>query len=114
MTTHHTLSSAGERLPLEGITINPATDRLFASAVRRAAAASRSLSELEERLRRRFPQVRVRSQVGDGRGLSTWFVYRDGCWTSDRPLAAVPIRTERATAPLRARPSLPGSLVRSR
>lgn len=114
-------SGLGERPSLEGITINPATDRLFAAAVRRAAAASRSLVELEEHLRHRFPQVRIRSQVSDGRGLATWFVYRDGCWTTELPahirgrLAAVPVQADRVMTPVRAsRTALTDPLVRSR
>lgn len=115
MTMRDTLSGPGERLPLEGITINPATDRLFGAAVRRAAAASRSLTELEERLRRHFPRVSVRAQIGDGRGIATWFVYRDGCWTSERPLTAVPVRAERAVVPVRpVGTTAPPSLMRTR
>ena len=114
MTMRDTLSGPSERLPLEGITINPATDRLFSVAVRRAAAASRSLGELEARLRRHFPKVSIRSQVSDGRGLATWFVYRDGTWTSDRPLTAVPVRAGRVAVPVRSSAVGPASLLRTR
>lgn len=114
MTMRDTLSGPGERLPLEGITINPVTDRLFTAAVRRAAAMSRSFGELEERLRRHFPHVRVHAQIGDGRGLATWFVYREGTWTSDRPLTAVPVRAGRVAVPVRSTTVGPMPLLRTR
>jgi len=85
MPLHDASTGPGEGLPLEGMTINPATDHRFAAAVRRAADASRSLAELEGRLRRFFPRACIRAQVSDGRGIPTWFIYRDGAWTSEPP-----------------------------
>ena len=75
--------TVGERAVREGILVNPASDRLFSLAASRAAAASGSERELEERLRRRYPSVRVRAQPSDGRGIATWFIYRDGSWVND-------------------------------
>ena len=75
--------TARERAVREGILVNPASDRLFSLAASRAAATSGSERELEERLRRRDPLVRVRAQSSDGRGIPTWFIYRDGSWVND-------------------------------
>ena len=58
--------------------------------------------------------------MSDGRGLATWFVYRDGCWTTELPshirgrLAAVPVAADRATAPVRVPRATLQDLVRSR
>jgi hypothetical protein len=66
--------------PLPQLLCFPSTDIGFATVVARAldASADRSIRGLEERLRARYPGVRIRRRDLSGEATETWYVYRDG------------------------------------
>ncbi len=62
---------------------NPADDEAFVETVRRLARGERDLGTFERRLRREYPNARVRHSVISGSDGARWYVYRDGAWVGD-------------------------------
>lgn len=68
------------------LVVNPRDDVSFvALAERLVADGARSPDELQEQLRRKYPEVVVRARELDGEAFTIWYVYRDGHWVSGFP-----------------------------
>lgn len=72
------------------ILVNPRSDERFASfAEALLTMGVTTCTDLERRLRQRYPDVRVVEGITDGAGFPRWYVYRDGHWVNpDRRGAA--------------------------
>ena len=67
--------------------INPRDDGEFVSYVERQLnAGDESTSDLQERLRPRYPAAVVRKRELSGEWAVVWYVYREGRWV--RPVGA--------------------------
>ena len=65
------------------LVVNPRDDTPFVvTAERLVADGVRSPVELQERLRREYPDAVVRARELDGEAFTIWYVYRDGHWVS--------------------------------
>ena len=65
------------------IVVNPRDDAPFvALAERLVADGVRSTGELQQQLRREYPDAVVRARELDGEAFTIWYVYRDGHWVS--------------------------------
>ena len=65
------------------IVVNPRDDTPFvALAERLVAEGARSPGELQQQLRREYPEAVVRARELDGEAFTIWYVYRDGRWVS--------------------------------
>jgi hypothetical protein len=65
------------------IVVNPRDDTPFvAMAERLVAGGARSPGELQQQLRREYPEAVVRARELDGEAFTIWYVYRDGHWVS--------------------------------
>ena len=65
------------------IVVNPRDDTPFvALAEKLVADGARSTGELQEQLRREYPEAVVRARELDGEAFTIWYVYRDGHWVS--------------------------------
>ena len=65
------------------LVLNPRDDTPFvALAERLVADGVRSPGELQDRLRREYPDAVVRARELDGEAFTIWYVYRDGHWVS--------------------------------
>ena len=65
------------------LVVNPRDDTAFvALAERLVADGMPSPSELQEHLRREYPDAVVRARELDGEAFTIWYVYRDGHWVS--------------------------------
>ena len=65
------------------LVVNPRDDTPFvALAERLVADGVRSPGELQERLRREYPETVVRARELDGEAFTIWYVYREGHWVS--------------------------------
>ena len=65
------------------IVVNPRDDTPFvALAEKLVADGARSTGELQEQLRREYPEAVVRARELDGEAITIWYVYRDGHWVS--------------------------------
>ena len=63
------------------IVVNPRDDMPFvAMAERLVADGVRSTDELQQQLRREYPDAVVRARELDGEAFTIWYVYRDGHW----------------------------------
>ncbi len=62
---------------------NPAADEVFVGTVRRLAHGESDPETFERRLRRHYPNARVRQSVISGSDGERWYVYRDGAWIGD-------------------------------
>ena len=64
--------------------ISPRSDpRFILTAEALVAGGVDTAMELQHRLRERYPGAVVRRRALDGERSSTWYVYRDGTWSSD-------------------------------
>ena len=67
------------------LVVNPVADRTFkAFAEQQLDEGSSSVSDLEARLRVRYPRAAVHARELSGEPIAIWYVYRDGHWTTDR------------------------------
>jgi hypothetical protein len=65
------------------LVVNPRDDTPFvAMAERLVAEGVRSPNELQEQLRREYPDAVVRARELDSEAFTIWYVYRDGHWVS--------------------------------
>ena len=65
------------------LVVNPRDDTPFVTMAERLVADGvRSPGELQERLRREYPEAVVRARELDGEAFTIWYVYRDGHWVS--------------------------------
>ena len=65
------------------LVVNPRDDTPFVTMAERLVADGvRSPNELQERLRREYPDAVVRARELDGEAFTIWYVYRDGHWVS--------------------------------
>jgi hypothetical protein len=62
---------------------NPARDVAFRALAEAALRESRSVDELEQILRRKYPRVVVRARDLAGERPVVWYVYRDGHWVAN-------------------------------
>jgi hypothetical protein len=63
------------------IVVNPRDDAPFvALAERLVGDGARSTGELQQQLRREYPDAVVRARELDGEAFTIWYVYRDGHW----------------------------------
>ena len=68
------------------LVVNPRDDTTFvALAEGLVADGARSPRELQDRLRREYPEAVVRARELDGEAFTIWYVYRDGHWVSGSP-----------------------------
>ena len=65
------------------LVINPRSDAPFESFVRERLTqnGSPAPSDLEARIRARFPSAVVRERMLANEPIAVWYVYRDGHWT---------------------------------
>ena len=65
------------------LVINPRSDAPFEDFVRERLAQNgmSAPSELESRIRERFPSAVVRERMLANEPIAVWYVYRDGHWT---------------------------------
>jgi hypothetical protein len=63
--------------------VNPRNDADFAALVDGLAADADTPQDLEHRLQDTHPNVVVRPRGLSGEPVETWYVYRDGSWTSE-------------------------------
>ncbi len=66
------------------LSVSPAGDAEFGALAQRLAREAPDQAEFERRLRDRYPAAVVRSRDLSGEPASTFYVYRDGHWSSDR------------------------------
>lgn len=65
------------------LVVNPRGDTPFVALAERLAADDvRTPEDLQERLRREYPDAVVRARELDGESFTIWYVYRDGHWVS--------------------------------
>ena len=65
------------------LVVNPRDDSPFVDLAERLVADGvRSPDELQDRLRREYPDTVVRARELDGEAFTIWYVYRDGHWVS--------------------------------
>lgn len=65
------------------LVVNPRDDTPFvALAESLVADGVHSPDELQERLRREYPEAVVRARELDGEAFTIWYVYRDGHWVT--------------------------------
>jgi len=65
------------------IVVNPRDDAPFvALAEKLVGDGVRSTGELQQQLRREYPEAVVRARELDGEAFTIWYVYRDGHWVS--------------------------------
>jgi hypothetical protein len=65
------------------LVVNPRNDTPFvALAERLVADGVRSPDDLQQRLRREYPEAVVRARELDGEAFTIWYVYRDGHWVA--------------------------------
>ena len=63
--------------------VNPRSDQVFAALVEQLAEdGGEGPGDLQARLRDRYPRVVVRERGISDEAAVTWYVYRDGRWTS--------------------------------
>ena len=63
------------------LVINPRSDAAFVAAVDRDLEDGADSPEaLEDRLRSRFPNVRVRERSLSNESIVTWYIYKEGSW----------------------------------
>jgi len=63
------------------LVVNPREDTPFVTLAERLVADGvRSPDELQDRLRREYPEAVVRARDLDGEAFTIWYVYRDGHW----------------------------------
>jgi hypothetical protein len=63
--------------------INPRGDEAFVAFVHEELrAGAHSVSAFEARLRSRYPRASVRERGLAGEARATWYVYREGKWTT--------------------------------
>ena len=62
------------------LTINPASDTAFVTAVVDCARTAGSTGDLEGALRADYPRITVRPRSLQGEPRERWYVYRDGAW----------------------------------
>jgi hypothetical protein len=68
------------------LVVNPRDDsRFVALAEKLVADGVRSPDDLQQRLRREYPEAVVRARELDGEAFTIWYVYRDGHWVSGSP-----------------------------
>jgi hypothetical protein len=68
------------------LVVNPRDDMPFvALAEGLVADGVRTPKELQDRLRREYPEAVVRARELDGEAFTIWYVYRDGHWVSGAP-----------------------------
>ena len=101
------------------LVVNPRDDTPFvAMAERLVADGVRSPGELQDRLRREYPDAVVRARELDGEAFTIWYVYRDGHWVSgaggDRREADVSELENDLRATGEASPPMPPGWPRSR
>jgi hypothetical protein len=65
------------------LSVSPAGDGDFAALAQRLAQEAPDRAEFERRLRDRYPAAVVRSRDLSGELASTFYVYRDGHWSSN-------------------------------
>jgi hypothetical protein len=66
------------------LSVSPAGDAEFATLAQRLAHEAPDRAEFERRLRDRYPAAVVRSRDLSGEPASSFYVYRDGHWSSDK------------------------------
>lgn len=64
------------------LVVNPRDDSPFVALAEKLVADVHSPDELQERLRREYPQAVVRARELDGEAFTIWYVYRDGHWVT--------------------------------
>jgi hypothetical protein len=63
------------------LVVNPRSDTPFVGLAERLMADGvRSPEDLQQRLRREYPEAVVRARELDGEAFTIWYVYRDGHW----------------------------------
>ena len=66
------------------LVINPRSDEAFVKLARQLVEdGATTIDALELGLRRQFPKARVGERRLSGEATVTWYVYRDGMWSSD-------------------------------
>ena len=66
------------------LSVSPSGDADFGALAQRLAHEAPDRAEFERRLRNRYPEAVVRSRDLSGEPASTFYVYRDGHWSSDK------------------------------
>lgn len=75
------IAMVSESDPRPTLVLNPPDDEAFrTSAERLVEDAVRDPSELQVRLRERWPRALVRRRELAGENAQIWYVYRDGHW----------------------------------
>jgi hypothetical protein len=68
------------------LVVNPRDDTPFVTLAERLVADGvRSPDELQQQLRREYPEAVVRARDLDGEAFTIWYVYRDGHWVTGSP-----------------------------
>lgn len=62
--------------------VNPSSDEAFSVAAERALVGAHSIDGFTELLRETYPRVEVHPREISGERVATWYVYREGHWTS--------------------------------